>query len=292
MNQGKTGIIALALILVGGVIYSSAFIVHQWESALKLQFGKIVDADYEPGLHWRVPIIHDVKTFDRRIQTLDARPERFLTVEKKDVIVDSFAKWRISNVAQYFRSTGGNPSKTARLLSERINTSLRDEFGKRTIQEVVSGERTEIMQLLTKASDEQASELGVEIIDVRVKQIDLPPEVSESVYARMRAERERVARDLRAQGAEAAERIQADADRQQTVILAEGFREAEKLRGEGDGRAAEIYAQAFNMNREFYSFYRSLIAYRDVFNTEGNMMVIGPDSEFFQYFKNQEGKRP
>ena len=290
MNQGKMGFIALAIVLVAGVVYSSAFVVHQWESALKLQLGKIVDADYEPGLHWRIPFIQEVKKFDRRIQTLDARPDRFLTIEKKDVIVDSFAKWRIANVAQYFRSTGGNPAKTGRLLSERINTSLRDEFGKRTVKEVVSGERAEIMQLLTKASDEQANELGVEIIDVRVKQIDLPPEVSESVYARMRAERERVARDLRAQGAEAAERIQADADRQQTVILADGFREAETLRGEGDGRAAEIYAQAYNQNREFYSFYRSLNAYRDVFNTEGNMMVIGPDSEFFRYFKNQAGK--
>ena len=290
MNQGKMGVMALAVILIGGAIYSAAFVVHQWESALKLQLGRIVDADYEPGLHWRIPFIQEVKKFDRRIQTLDARPDRFLTIEKKDVIVDSFAKWRIANVAQYFRSTGGDPAKTGRLLSERINTSLRDEFGKRTVQEVVSGERAEIMQLLTKASDEQANELGVEIIDVRVKQIDLPPEVSESVYARMRAERERVARDLRAQGAEAAERIQADADRQQTVILADGFREAETLRGEGDGRAADIYAQAYNQNREFYSFYRSLNAYRDVFNTEGNMMVIGPDSEFFRYFKNQAGK--
>ena len=188
MNQGKLGFIALAVILVGGVIYSAAFKVNQWETALRLRLGEIVDADYTPGLHWRWPILNEVKKFDRRIQTLDARPERFLTIEKKDVIVDSFAKWRISNVAQYFRSTGGNPAKTARLLSERINTSLRDEFGKRTIQEVVSGERTEIMQLLTKASDEQAAELGVEIIDVRVKQIDLPPEVSESVYDRMRAE--------------------------------------------------------------------------------------------------------
>jgi len=290
MNQGKLGFIAVAVILIGGVIYSSAFVVNQWETALKLRLGEIVDSDYEPGLHWRIPVFNEVKKFDHRIQTLDARPERFLTIEKKDVIVDSFAKWRISNVAQYYRSTGGNPAKTARLLSERIMTSLRDEFGKRTIQEVVSGERAEIMQLLTKSSDEQASELGVEIIDVRVKQIDLPPEVSESVYARMRAERERVARDLRAQGAEAAERIQADADRQHTVILADAFREAEKMRGEGDGRSAEIYAQAYNQNREFYSFYRSLIAYRDVFNTEGNMMVIGPDSEFFRYFKNQAGK--
>ncbi|MCP3869465.1 MAG: protease modulator HflC [Gammaproteobacteria bacterium] len=289
MNQNRMGLIAAVVVVIGGMIYSAAFTVNQWETALKLRLGEIVDSDYEPGLHWRVPVIHEVKTFDRRIQTLDARPERFLTVEKKDVIVDSFAKWRISNVAQYYRSTGGNPAKTSRLLSERIATSLRDEFGKRTIKEVVSGERTEIMQLLTKASDEQASELGVEIIDVRVKQIDLPPEVSESVYDRMRAERERVARDLRAQGAEAAERIRADADRQHTVILADAFREAEKTRGEGDGRSAEIYAQAYNQNRDFYAFYRSLSAYRDVFKTEGNMMVIGPDSEFFQYFKSQEG---
>ncbi|HHH39606.1 MAG TPA: protease modulator HflC, partial [Sedimenticola sp.] len=209
--MGFYGVIVAILV---AIVYSSAFVVNQWETAIKLRLGEIVDSNYEPGLHWRVPVIQEVKKFDARIQTLDARPERFLTLEKKDVIVDSFAKWRISDVAQFYRSTGGDPGKTARLLSERINTSLRNEFGKRTIKEVVSGERAEIMALLTKDSDEKAGELGVEILDVRVKQIDLPPEVSGSVYDRMRAERERVARDLRAKGAEAAERIRADADRQ------------------------------------------------------------------------------
>lgn len=291
MNSNKITLMGIAAAAVLALIYSAAFVVNEWETALKLRLGKIVDADYEPGLHWMVPIINEVKTFDARIQTLDARPERFLTVEKKDVIVDSYAKWRISNTAQFYRSTGGNPAKTARLLSERINTSLRNEFGKRTIQEVVSGERAEIMALLTKDADEKAAELGVEIIDVRVKQIDLPPEVSESVYDRMRAERERVARDLRAKGAEAAERIRADADRQQTVILAEAYRKAEELRDEGDGKSAEIFANAYSKNQEFYAFYRSLDAYRRIFEKGGDMMVLEPDSEFFRYFKDPAGKR-
>jgi membrane protease subunit HflC len=265
------GIIAAILV---AIIYSSAFVVNQWETAIKLRLGEIVDSNYEPGLHWRIPVIQEVKKFDARIQTLDARPERFLTVEKKDVIVDSFAKWRIADVAQFYRSTGGDPDKTARLLAERINTSLRNEFGKRTIQEVVSGERAEIMALLTKDSDEKAGELGVEIMDVRVKQIDLPPEVSGSVYDRMRAERGRVARDLRAKGAEAAERIRADADRQRTVILADAFKQAEELKGLGDGKAAEVYAKAYNRNHEFYAFYRSLSAYRESFTQGGDMMVL------------------
>jgi membrane protease subunit HflC len=237
-----------------------------------------------------VPILNNVKKFDGRIQTLDARPERFLTIEKKDVIVDSFVKWRISDVAQFFRSTGGSDAKTSRLLGERINTALRDEFGKRTIQEVISGERAEIMATLTRSADENANELGVEIIGVKVKRIDLPPEVSESVYNRMRAERERVARDLRAQGAEAAERIQANADRQSTVILADAFREAEKLRGEGDAKAAEIYANAHEQNAEFYAFFRSLNAYRSIFQDGSSIMVLDPNSEFFRYFENKRNE--
>jgi len=291
MQGGKFGVVAILLAIVASVVYSSAFVVNEWEMALKLRLGEIVDADYEPGLHWRIPIIHEVKKFDKRIQTLDSRPARFLTLEKKDVIVDSFTKWRIQNVAQYFRSTGGDPIKTSRLLSERIDTSLRNEFGKRTIQEVVSGDRTEIMFLLAKDADEKAAELGVEIIDVRVKKIDLPPEVSESVYNRMRAERERVARDLRAKGSEAGERIRADADRQSTVILADAFKEAEKLRGEGDAMASEIYANAYQQNPEFYSFYRSLAAYKQVFSSGQDIMVLEPDSEFFRYFKGQKGER-
>ena len=291
MNSGKMGFIVAGVAILVGILYASAFVVNQWEVAIKLRLGEIVDSDYEPGLHWRVPVINEVQKFDGRIQTLDAKPERFLTIEKKDVIVDSYAKWRIADVAQFFRSTGGNPARAGRLLSERINTSLRNEFGQRTIQEVVSGERAEIMALLTKGSDEQAAELGIEIVDVRVKQIDLPPEVSESVYGRMRAERERVARDLRAQGSEAAERIRADADRQETVILADAFKEAEQLRGEGDGLSAEIYAKAFEKNAEFYAFYRSLDAYRGAFESGDDIMVLDSDSEFFQYFQGQGGKR-
>ncbi len=279
-------ILAVAAVLV----YSFTFVVNQWEVALKLRLGEIVATDYDPGLHFLVPIFNNVQTFDKRIQTMDSRPERFLTAEKKDVIVDYFAKWRISNVAQYYRSTGGSIDKTARLLQERINTSLRNEFGKRTVQEVISGERAEIMETLTKDSDAQASELGVEILDVRVKQIDLPPEVSESVYQRMRAERERVARDLRAKGAEAAERIRANADRERVVIIADAYRGAEKLRGEGDGKAAEIYATAYKQDSEFYAFYRSLNAYKNSFQGNSDMLVIQPDSDFFRYLKDRTGK--
>ena len=277
--------VAVAILAIAG--FSSIFVVNQWETALKLRLGEIVDADYEPGLHFKLPIVNNVVKFDSRIQTLDSRPERFITAEKKFVIVDSYAKWRISNVAQYYRSTGGSAAKTARLLSERINTALRDEFGIRTIQEVISGDRTEIMELLSKNADQQASALGVEIVDVRVKKIDFPTEVSSSIFDRMRTERERVARELRAQGAEEAEKIRADAERQRTEILAEAYRDSEVIRGEGDAIAAETYATAFNQNAEFYSFWRSLTAYKDVFTSGGDMMVLEPDSEFFQ-FMNQK----
>ncbi len=288
MSTGKMGVLVLALIIaVGG--YSAAFKVQEWELALKLRWGKIVDADYEPGLHFLMPIVNNVRKFDARIQTLDAEPQRFLTAEKKDVIVDSYVKWRITDVAQYYRSTGGRITTASRLLAERINTSLRDEFGKRTIQEVISGERAEIMALLTKDSDAKAAELGVEVIDVRVKQIDLPQEVSGSVFDRMRAERQRVASEFRARGAEEAEKIRAGADRQGTVIIAQAYKEAEQLRGAGDAKSAEIYATAYNQNREFYSFYRSLNAYRKVFNKGGDLMVLEPDSEFFKYFNKLEG---
>jgi len=284
MNQAKMlapiGLVALALL-----VYAATFTVSQWEVAIKLRLGKIVDSEYEPGLHFLVPVLNNIKKFDGRIQTLDSRPQRFLTIEKKDVIVDSFAKWRITNPGQFYRSTGGNSGRTARLLSERVNTALRDEFGKRTIQEVVSEDRLELMQVLTKKVDTNAVELGIEVVDVRVKKIDLPPEVSESVYQRMRAERERVARDLRAKGSEAAERIRADADRQRTVILAEAYKESEQVRGEGDAKAAEIYANAYNQDRDFYSFHRSLSAYRSTFGQGGDMMVLQPESDFFRYFK-------
>lgn len=289
MNGNKMTFPLLGLV-AAIVAYAFSFVVYQWELALKLRLGEIIDADYKPGLHLMVPGLHTIVKFDGRIQTLDAQPQRFLTIEKKDVIVDSYVKWRIKDAAQYYRSTGGSQAQTARLLSERINTSLRDEFGKRTIQEVISGDRTEIMDLLRKDADEKASEIGVEVVDVRVKQIDLPPEVSESVYNRMRAERARVARDLRAQGAEAAEKIRAEADRQRTVIQANAYGSAERLRGEGDSKSTEIYAKAFSRNPEFYAFYRSLDAYRKVFNGGNDVMVLKPDSGFFRYFNDKKGK--
>ena len=290
MSTNKAFLPLIVLLVVGIGLYASAFYVRQWEVALKLRLGEIVSSDYEPGLHFLVPVLNDVRKFDNRIQTFDTKTERFLTVEKKDVLVDSYVKWRIANVAQYFRATGGgNAARAERLLGERINTRLRDEFGKRTIQEVVSGERGEIMSLLTKDADERAAELGIEIIDVRVKKIDLPAEVSESVYQRMRAERERVARDLRARGAEAAERIRADADRQRTEIVADAYRESEVLRGEGDAKSAEIYANAFQKNAEFYSFWRSLGAYRSVFENGGDLMVLDPNSDFFRYLTDPSG---
>ena len=276
------GVVALAFL-----IYVSTFTVSQWETAIKLRLGEIVETDYEPGLHFKVPGLNTVINFDRRIQTLDAKPQRFLTLEKKDVIVDSYAKWRISNAAQFYRSTSGNPTRAAQLLSDRINTSLRDEFGRRTIQEVISEDRQEIMSALTKGIDTRADDLGVEVIDVRIKKIDLPPEVSESVYSRMRAERERTARDLRAKGGEAAERIQADADRQRTVILADAYKKSEELRGEGDAKATQVYADAYNQDAGFFGFYRSLNAYRKAFGPGGDMLVLQPDSEFLRYFKGQ-----
>ena len=290
MQSGKITLVAFGVAALAFIIWVSAFIVDQRELALKLRLGEIVGTDYEPGLHFKVPVINNVKKFDRRIQALDAKAERFLTIEKKDVIVDYFVKWRISDVAQFFRSTGGLAERAGQLLESRINTALRDEFGKRTIQEVVSGERRVIMETLTRSADENAADLGVDIIDVRVKKIDLPAEVSESVYGRMRAERERVARDLRARGAEAAERIRADADRQRTEILADAYREAEKTRGEGDAQSAEIFAAAFERDAEFYAFWRSLRAYRQAFEQGGDMMVLEPDSDFFRYFKDQQGK--
>ncbi len=291
MSRGKILIgAALAALLVGG--YAFTFVVYQWEVALKLRLGEIVTADYAPGLHFRVPGLHQIKKFDGRIQTLDARPERFLTSEKKDVIVDWFAKWRLSDGAQYYRSTGGSLVKTGRLLAERINARLRDEFGRRTIRDVVSGERSEIMQRLTKEADTQANELGVEVIDVRIKRIDLPPEVSGSVFERMRAERERVAKDLRAKGAEAAERIRAEADRKRIVILADARRTSEELRGDGDAKATDVYANAYTRDPGFFAFYRSLNAYRAVFGKGDNLMLLSPDSEFFRYFKSQTGKFP
>lgn len=289
MNSAKIILVAVVALVLLAVLSSSLFIVPEQQTAILLRLGKIVDSDFKPGLHVKMPVVQNVVLFDRRIQTLDTKPEHFLTSEKKFVVVDSFVKWRIGDVAQYYRSTSGNIATTSRLLGERINAALRDEFGQRTIQEVVAGDRSQIMEDLAKKADEGANDLGVEIVDVRIKKIDFPPEISSRVYERMQTERERVARELRAQGAEAAERIRADADRQKTEILAQAYKESEIIRGEGDALSAKAYADAFNKDAEFYAFWRSLDAYRDVFANGGSMMVLDPESEFFRYFSNKKG---
>ncbi|HHH35798.1 MAG TPA: protease modulator HflC [Gammaproteobacteria bacterium] len=285
-NKPLMLVVLVAALLLG---WSSLFTVKEWERAVLFKFGEIVRTDYKPGLHFKIPVVNNVKKFDGRIQTLDAEPERYLTAEKKNVIVDSFVKWRIDDVAAYYTSMGGDRLRANLRLSQIIKDGLRSEFGKRTIQDVVSGERNEIMKILSVNTAQQAKEFGIQVVDVRIKRIDLSEEISASVYRRMEAERARVAKDLRSKGAEAAERIRADADRQRTIIIAEAFREAEQLRGEGDAKAAEIYARAYTKDPEFYSFYRSLNAYRATFKSENDVLVLEPRSDFFRYFKDAHG---
>lgn len=283
----------LSLILTAVILWLLSlgfFVVDERELAVKFKFGEFERADYEPGLHWKIPFVNTVRKFDRRILTLDAEPERYLTLEKKNVIVDAFIKWRISDVANYYKTMGGDERRAGQRLSQVIKNGLRGEFGKRTIQETISGERAEIMNVITAQIEEQAKQFGIAVIDVRIKRIELPPEVSGSVYDRMEAERSRVAKDLRSRGREASERIRADADRQRTVILAEAYRDSEGLRGEGDGKAAEIFAKAFQKDEQFYAFYRSLDAYKNVFNKPEDVLVLDPESEFFDYFKNDSGR--
>ncbi|PCJ84631.1 MAG: HflC protein [Thiotrichaceae bacterium] len=273
------------------LIWASVFSVDERQEVLLFQFGEIIKSEFEPGLHIKMPFINNVKKFDNRILTIDQKPERFLTQEKKDLIVDSYVKWRITDVIQYYKTTQGDELTAGRLLYENINNGLRDEFGKRTIQEIISGDRTQIMDLMTKQSSERAKSLGIEVVDVRVKKVDYPERVSNSVYQRMRAEREREARDFRSKGHEASERIQADADRQRSVLVAEAYRDSEVVRGEGDAKATEIYAKAFNQDREFYKFTRSLTAYTRNFSNASDVILLRPDSDYFRYFKDPSGKK-
>ena len=285
-NIIKFGIPVLAL-----VIWASVFTVDERQKAILFKFGEILSSDFEPGLHFKMPVINNVRKFDQRILTIDQQPERFLTAEKKDLIVDSFVKWRIADVEQYFKTTQGDENRAGQLLYQNINNGLRDEFGKRTVQEVIAGDRTEIMKIMTAEATEKARTLGIEVIDVRIKKIDLPARVSDSVYRRMRAERERVARDFRSKGAEAAERIRADADRQRSVILAEAYRDSEIVRGEGDAEATDIYAAAFSKDEDFFRFYRSVNAYKNNFSTAEDIILLQPDSEYFRYFNESRGSK-
>lgn len=276
--------ILITLAIAIALVFLFSFRVYEYEKAILFQLGEIKESDFTPGLHFKLPFIQNVRRFDSRLQTLDAEPQRFLTGEKKDVIVDSFARWRIRDVVQFYKSTDGDPRRAGLLLYQKINDSLRSEFGKRTVQEVVSGERGAIMAIVSRTAHERAEDLGMEIIDVRLKRIDLPTEVSNNVYERMRSERARVAREFRARGEKEAIRIRADADRQRTVISAEAYRDAEEMRGAGDALSAETYAEAYQRDPEFYDFYRSLNAYKSSFRGRDDVLLLKPDSDFFKYF--------
>ncbi|MGB7990749.1 MAG: protease modulator HflC [Candidatus Methylophosphatis roskildensis] len=263
----------------------SLFTVDQRQVAMVFQLGEIKEVVSEPGLHVKWPLIQNVRVFDKRILTFESpEPERFLTSEKKNVLVDSFVKWRIIDVTQYYLSVGDEARAQIRL-TQAVNASLREEFGKRTVHDVVSGERDQIMEQMRSKADADARKIGAEVIDVRLKRVDLPLEVSESVYRRMEAERKRVANELRSQGAAEAEKIRADADKQREIIVAEAYRDGQRIKGEGDAKATAIYANAFGQNAEFYAFYRSLDAYRNSFRSKSDLLVVEPSSDFFKYLK-------
>ena len=279
------------LFLAFVLLTQSIYVVKETERAVKLRFGEIVEFDVDPGLHFKLPVINTVRKFDARILTLDAAPQSYLTSEKKALTVDSFVKWRVSDVAKYFTTTGGDEERLRRLLIQRVDAGLRNEFGSRTVKEVVSGQRDELMDKLSSQLNLIAKdELGVEVIDLRVKKIDLPPEVSESVFNRMRTERERLAKELRAQGNEVAEKIRATADKDKTIILADAYREAEEIKGNGDATATATYADAYSKDPEFYDFTRSLKAYQSTFESKSDILLINPDSDFFKYLDDSKAK--
>ena len=285
MPRFTTGLVITLIVLVV-LALNALFTVDEREWAIKFRLGEIIRSDYEPGLHFQTPFINNVRKLDRRLQTFDSQPERFLTVEKKNVIVDFFVKWRIADPVRFYTSTRGNTDTANALLLRTIQDGLRSEFGQRTIQEAVSGDRTEITEVIDNQVTPRARELGIVVVDVRLKRIDLPQDVSESVYQRMETERAVVARQWRAEGSEQAEKIRADAERQRTVLLAQAYRQAEELRGAGDAEAADTYATAYKRNPEFFSFYRSLEAYRTAIGTGSDLLLIEPDSAFFKYLND------
>lgn len=275
----------VATVLV--VLAMSMFTVDQRQYALVFQLGEVKRVINEPGLNFKVPLIQNVRYFEKRIITLDNNePERFITSEKKNVLVDSYIKWRIVDPSLYYISVSGDEARARTRLNQTVNAGLREEFGKRTVHDVISGERDKIMEEMRVKADTDARRIGVEIVDVRLKRVELPTEVSDAVYRRMEAERKRVANELRSEGAAEAEKIRADADRQREVIVADAYRDAQKVKGEGDGKASAIYAGAFNQSPEFYAFYRSLEAYRGSFTNKGDMLVVDPSSDFFKYMKS------
>ena len=295
MNS-KLNVVALAALTVLVVVAMAIFTVDQRQYALVFQLGEVKRVISEPGLNFKIPMIQNVRFFDKRILTLDNNePERFITSEKKNVLVDSYIKWRIIDPNLYYISVGGDEARAKTRLNQTVNAGLREEFGKRTVHDVISGEREKIMDDMREKADTDARKIGVQIVDVRLKRVELPNEVSEAVYRRMEAERKRVANELRSEGAAEAEKIRADADRQREVIIANAYRDAQKIKGEGDAQATAIYGQAFGQNPEFYAFYRSLEAYRQSFRNKSDILVVEPNSDFFKYMKgtgrgNDKGK--
>jgi membrane protease subunit HflC len=289
----SSSLIVVGLVFALLVASLSMFTVDQRQAALVFQLGEVVGTKKAPGLYFKLPLVQNIRYFDTRILTLDAgEPERFITSEKKNVLVDYFVKWRIKDVEKYYVSFNSDERRAVNRLAQTVNDGMRAEFGKRTVHDVVSGERDAVMASLRKSADADARRFGVEVMDVRIKRVDLPTEVSESVYRRMEAERKRVANELRSTGSAEAEKIRADADRQREVIIAGAYRDAQRVKGEGDARASEIYGEAYGKNAEFYAFYRSMDSYKQSFSGKNDVMVLQPNSEFFRYMKSPGGGNP
>ncbi|HEY0335914.1 MAG TPA: protease modulator HflC [Burkholderiales bacterium] len=283
-NIGAVLVATIAVLIIASL---ALFVVDQRQNAIVFRLGEVVNIKREPGLYLKIPLLDNVRYFDTRILTIDsAEPERFLTSEKKNVLVDLFVKWRIVDVRTYYVSVGGDEARARTRLLQTINDSLRAEFGNRTVHEVVSGERDKIIELMRQRANDDASKIGVQVLDVRMKRVDLPQEVSESVYRRMEAERKRVANELRSTGSAESEKIRADADRQREVILAQAYRNAQRIKGDGDAQASAIYAGAYQVNPEFFAFYRSIEAYKQSFKNKSDVLVLEPNSEFFKYLRS------
>jgi membrane protease subunit HflC len=285
MNQSKLFAVLGIMLLVAITVRSTFYMVDEREKVIVVRFGQVLRYDDAPGIHFKSPFLDDARYFDSRILTLDAEPQPFLTKEKKYVVVDSFVKWRIDDALKYYLTVGGQELDARRRLEQVVNSGLRDEFGKRTVHDVVSTDRHKIMEILTANTDREARKFGIVVTDVRIQRVDLPDEVSQSVYQRMKAERSRIANELRAQGAEAAEKIRANSERQREVLLAEAYGKAERVRGEGDAKATALYAGAYGRAPEFFSLYRSLNAYKESFRKKEDIMIVDPSSDFFKYMK-------
>jgi len=288
MGNIKFGLVVA--VFIGLIVWMSTYIVHERELVIKFKLGEIVESVTSPGLYWKIPVIHNIRRFDSRVLTLDTPSERFLTSEKKNVIVDSFVKWRISSPRDYYTSTQGDERIAVSRIVSILNDEMKGQFGSKTLNEVISGERSAIMQAVNENAGKKTRSLGVELVDVRIKKVELPENVSNSVFQRMIKERATVAKAFRSAGEEQAKGIRANADRQRTEILAEAYRKSEEIRGDGDAQASKIYADAFGEDREFYSFTRSLSAYRNSFKNSGDILVLNPESEFFKYFKGSNLK--